>query len=229
MKRLHVKSLSKNFIVHTRGGVEVKGYEDISFEVKNGEFLSLFGPSGAGKSSILKTLFRTYNATSGQILFTCNNGKTVDLASVDASTILELRKNEIGYVSQFLQILPRVSAVGIVSEQLVLRGESQESSRQKAKEMLSFLSIKEELFDLSPLTFSGGEQQRVNIAKGIIAPKSLLLLDEPTASLDKENTMKVVEKLLELKEQGVAMVGIFHDVEAMKRISSKIFELKRVS
>lgn len=229
MIRLHVKNLCKNFIVHTRGGISVKGYENINFQVTNGEFLSLFGPSGAGKSSILKTLFRTYNATSGEILFTCSDGKILDIASVDASTILELRKNDIGYVSQFLQILPRISAVDVVSEQLIIRGESEEISRQKAKELLDFFSIREELFDLSPLTFSGGEQQRVNIAKGIIAPKSLLLLDEPTASLDKTNTLKVVEKLIELKQKGVAMVGIFHDLEAMEKISNNIYELKRVS
>lgn len=229
MVRLHVKNLCKNFIVHTRGSVEVKGFNNINFQVKSGEFLSLFGPSGVGKSSILKTLFRTYNATSGEILFTCSDGEVVDIASVSSSTILELRKSQIGYVSQFLQILPRISAVDVVSEQLVFRGEGEDAAREKAKELLDFLSIKEELFDLSPLTFSGGEQQRVNIAKGIIAPKSLLLLDEPTASLDKTNTMKVVEKLLELKAQGVTMVGIFHDLEAMKKISSNIYELKKVS
>lgn len=228
MTRLNVKNLCKNFIVHTRGGVKVKGFENINFEVKNGDFLSLFGPSGAGKSSILKTLYRTYNATSGEILFTCENGEIINIANASMSNILELRKKEIGYVSQFLQILPRVSAVDIVSEQLIIRGESEESSNLKAKEMLDFFSIREELFDLSPLTFSGGEQQRVNIAKGIIAPKSLLLLDEPTASLDKTNTMKVVEKLQELRKKGVAMVGIFHDLEAMQTISSNIYELKRI-
>lgn len=228
MTRLNVNNLCKNFIVHTRGGIKVKGFENINFEVKNGDFLSLFGPSGAGKSSILKTLYRTYNATSGEILFTCENGEIINIANASMSNILELRKKEIGYVSQFLQILPRVSAVDIVSEQLIIRGESEESANLKAKEMLDFFSIREELFDLSPLTFSGGEQQRVNISKGIIAPKSLLLLDEPTASLDKTNTMKVVEKLQELRKKGVAMVGIFHDLEAMQTISSNIYELKRI-
>ena len=149
-------------------------------------------------------------------------------ANATESEILNLRKSEIGYVSQFLQILPRISAVDVVSEQLIFKGESEEVARQKAKEMLDYLSIREELFDLSPLTFSGGEQQRVNIAKGIIAPKSLLLLDEPTASLDRTNTMKVVEKLKELKIQGVAMVGIFHDLEAMEIISDNIYKLERV-
>lgn len=228
MIRLEVKNLNKTFTVHTRGSIEVKGFENINLSVKQGEFLSLYGPSGAGKSSILKTLFRTYTTTSGNIIFHKDNGSTIDIANATESEILNLRKSEIGYVSQFLQILPRVSAVDVVSEQLIFKGESQEIARQKAKEMLDYLSIREELFDLSPLTFSGGEQQRVNIAKGIIAPKSLLLLDEPTASLDRTNTMKVVEKLKELKTQGVAMVGIFHDLEAMEIISDNIYKLERV-
>lgn len=228
MVRLEVKNLNKTFTVHTRGSIEVKGFENINLSVKQGEFLSLYGPSGAGKSSILKTLFRTYTTTSGNIIFHKDNGNTIDIANASESEILNLRKSEIGYVSQFLQILPRVSAVDVVSEQLIFKGESQEIARQKAKEMLDYLSIREELFDLSPLTFSGGEQQRVNIAKGIIAPKSLLLLDEPTASLDRTNTMKVVEKLKELKTQGVAMVGIFHDLEAMEIISDNIYKLERV-
>lgn len=228
MVRLEVKNLNKTFTVHTRGSIEVKGFENINLSVKQGEFLSLYGPSGAGKSSILKTLFRTYTTTSGNIIFHKDNGSTIDIANASESEILNLRKSEIGYVSQFLQILPRISAVDVVSEQLIFKGESQEIARQKAKEMLDYLSIREELFDLSPLTFSGGEQQRVNIAKGIIAPKSLLLLDEPTASLDRTNTMKVVEKLKELKTQGVAMVGIFHDLEAMEIISDNIYKLERV-
>ena len=228
MIRLEVKNLNKTFTVHTQGSIEVKGFENIDFEVKNGEFLSLFGPSGAGKSSILKTLFRTYTTTSGNILFTKDDRSKIDIATATESEILELRKSELGYVSQFLQVLPRISAVDVVAEQLIFKGESEEVSREKAKEMLDYLSIREELFDLSPLTFSGGEQQRVNIAKGIIAPKSLLLLDEPTASLDKTNTMKVVEKLKELKAQGVAMVGIFHDLEAMEMISDTIYKLERV-
>ena len=228
MIRLEVKDLNKTFKVHTRGSIEVKGFENINLTVKNGEFLSLFGPSGAGKSSILKTLYRTYTTTSGSIIFTRDDKSNIDISSASESEILNLRKSEIGYVSQFLQILPRVSAVDVVSEQLIFKGESESISREKAKELLAYLSIREELFDLSPLTFSGGEQQRVNIAKGIIAPKSLLLLDEPTASLDKSNTMKVVEKLKDLKKQGVAMVGIFHDLEAMKKISDRIYELERV-
>ena len=228
MIRLDVKNLHKTFTIHTQGGVKVKAFENINLTIKKGEFLSLYGPSGAGKSSILKTLYRTYTTSSGEINFYTDNGSLINLAKATQSEILKLRKSSIGYVSQFLQILPRLSAVDVVSEQLILKGESEVISRLKAKEMLSYLSIREELFNLSPLSFSGGEQQRVNIAKGIIAPKSLLLLDEPTASLDKTNTMKVIEKLKEIKKQGVAMIGIFHDLEAMHSISDSIYELKRV-
>ncbi len=228
MIRLEVKNLKKIFHVHTQGGIEVTGFNDINFELKKGEFLSLFGPSGAGKSSVLKTLFRTYTTSGGSIIFNKDNGARIDISRVNESAILKLRKDDIGYVSQFLHILPRVSAVEVVSQELMFKGESQSTSILKAKEMLAYLSIREELFDLSPLTFSGGEQQRVNIAKGIIAPKSLLLLDEPTASLDKNNTMKVIQKLQEIKKEGVSMIGIFHDLEAMDLISDRVYKLSRV-
>lgn len=226
MKKLNIRNLSKEFTVHTRGGIKIKGYSNISFELDRGEFISLYGPSGLGKSSVLKALYRTYKTTSGEILFERNNGTTIDIASASESEILNLRKESIGYVSQFLQVLPRISAVDIVAQPLIEKGESLMVAKDKAKEMLNFLNIKEELFDISPLTFSGGEQQRVNIAKGIIAPKSLLLLDEPTASLDKTNTNKVIDKLLEIKKEGVSMIGIFHDIDCMKRISDKVYDMK---
>lgn len=226
MEKLKVRNLSKEFTVHTRGGIKIQGYENINFEVKKGEFLSLYGPSGMGKSSILKALFRTYTTTTGDIIFTKENGDSVNIASCDDSTMLSLRKDEIGYVSQFLKVLPRIGAVDVVAQPLIDKGESEEIAKEVAKELLSYLGIKEELFNVSPLTFSGGEQQRVNIAKGIIAPKSVLLLDEPTASLDMTNTNKVIDKLLEIKKQGVTMIGIFHDMDCMKRISDKIYDMK---
>jgi alpha-D-ribose 1-methylphosphonate 5-triphosphate synthase subunit PhnL len=226
MCKIRVKNISKIFKVHSRGGLEIKGYEDVSFDLKSGEFLSLFGPSGMGKSSILKALYRTYTSTSGDIVFAKEDGSVVNIATCSESEMLELRRDEISYVSQFLQVLPRISAVDIVASSLIDRGESVKSSIEKSKDMLNYLSIKEELFDVSPLTFSGGEQQRVNIAKGIIAPKPVLLLDEPTASLDKINTKKVIEKLKEIKAQGVAMVGIFHDQDTMKEISDKIYMIE---
>jgi alpha-D-ribose 1-methylphosphonate 5-triphosphate synthase subunit PhnL len=226
MKKIIVKNLHKEFTVHTRGGLKIDGYHDINFELEKGEFLSLYGPSGMGKSSVLKALYRTYTTTNGEILFNFDDGSSLDIASAHESEILNLRKEHLGYVSQFLQVLPRISAVNIVAQPLIEKGENESVALEKAKEMLSFLNIKEELFNISPLTFSGGEQQRVNIAKGIIAPKSVLLLDEPTASLDMTNTNKVIDKLLEIKKQGVTMVGIFHDMDCMKRISDKIYDMK---
>lgn len=226
MKKLIIQNLSKEFTVHTRGGLKIDGYHDINFDLEKGEFLSLYGPSGMGKSSVLKALYRTYTTTSGKILFNFDDGSSLDIATACESEILSLRKEHLGYVSQFLQVLPRISAVDIVAQPLIEKGESESVALEKAKEMLSFLNIKEELFSISPLTFSGGEQQRVNIAKGIIAPKSVLLLDEPTASLDMVNTNKVIDRLLEIKKQGVTMVGIFHDTDCMKRISDKVFDMK---
>ena len=226
MEKIKVRNLHKEFTVHTRGGLKINGYHDINFELNKGEFLSLYGPSGLGKSSVLKALYRTYTTTSGEILFNYDDGKILDIANASESQILHLRKEHLGYVSQFLQVLPRISAVDIVAQPLIDKGEDDATAKEKAKEMLSFLNIKEELFDISPLTFSGGEQQRVNIAKGIIAPKSVLLLDEPTASLDKTNTNKVIDKLLEIKKDGVTMIGIFHDMDCMKRISDKIYDMK---
>jgi|TARA_R110002050_G_scaffold26944_3_gene70702 alpha-D-ribose 1-methylphosphonate 5-triphosphate synthase subunit PhnL len=226
MEKLKIRNLHKEFTVHTRGGLKINGYHDINFELNKGEFLSLYGPSGLGKSSVLKALYRTYTTTSGEILFNYEDGSSLDIAKASESEILHLRKEHLGYVSQFLQVLPRISAVDIVAQALIEKGESENKAKDKAKEMLAFLNIKEELFDISPLTFSGGEQQRVNIAKGIIAPKSVLLLDEPTASLDKTNTNKVIDKLLEIKKDGVTMIGIFHDMDCMKRISDKIYDMK---
>jgi alpha-D-ribose 1-methylphosphonate 5-triphosphate synthase subunit PhnL len=224
--KILVRNLSKEFTVHTRGGIKIQGYENINFEVKKGEFLSLYGPSGMGKSSILKALYRTYTTTGGEIIFTKEDSKSVNIASCDESTMLSLRKNEIGYVSQFLKVLPRIGAVDVVAQPLIDKGEDERNAKEVAKELLSYLGIKEELFNVSPLTFSGGEQQRVNIAKGIIAPKSVLLLDEPTASLDHSNTMKVIEKLQKIKADGVAMIGIFHDMQALRAISDKVYDLK---
>ena len=174
---------------------------------------------------ILKVLYRSYLPSSGSINLYDNGVFIASITDSSDSEILSLRETHIGYVSQFLQVLPRVSAVNIVANPLVLQGESETKAKESAKEMLSFFGIKELLFDLSPLTFSGGEQQRVNIAKGIIAPKKLLLLDEPTASLDKDNRQKVLEKLRILKQDGISMIGIFHDKESMEAISDTIYTM----
>jgi alpha-D-ribose 1-methylphosphonate 5-triphosphate synthase subunit PhnL len=226
MIRLTVDNLAKHFTLHIRGGIVVKGFSNISFELKKGEFLALSGSSGSGKSSILKSIYRTYIPSYGNIFYYSESGKVTNLATANESTILKLRKTEIGYVSQFLRVLPRVTAIDVVAQPLKNLGEYEKKAQEKAAELLNFFGIREELLNISPLTFSGGEQQRVNIAQGVIAPKNLLLLDEPTASLDPENAEKVIMKLLEVKRKGTSLIGIFHNKDIMGKISDKIYNVE---
>ena len=225
--RLEVKNLGKTFTLHSRGGIQVEGFRDINFTLSNGELLALAGPSGAGKSSILKTIFRTYLADQGEILFQRGDNSVVDMASCSESRILDLRRREIGFVTQFLKILPRISALDGVAHPLIEIGVEEEDAQEQARQLLSRLGIREELFDLSPLTFSGGEQQRVNIARGIIAPKDLILLDEPTASLDEKSSNIVLELLEDLKKKGIALIAIFHDQRKIDRIADIAINVRR--
>ena len=225
--KLKVSNLEKTFTLHNRGGVHVQGFSDINFSLQCGQLLALSGPSGVGKSSILKTIYRTYLADSGSILFHRGDNTEVDLASCPESRVLDLRRREIGSVTQFLKILPRISALDVVSHPLVEIGTDEEEAGEQARMMLGRLGIREELFDLSPLTFSGGEQQRVNIARGIIAPKELILLDEPTASLDQRSSDVVLELLADLKKRDIAMIAIFHDQRKIDQIADVSVNIQR--
>ncbi len=223
---LSVENLAKTFRLHNRGGVEVKGFSRVNFSLERGKLLALIGPSGSGKSSILKTIYRTYLPSRGSMVFT-SDGKATDLASCPESDVLSLRKTRIGFVTQFLKVLPRISAVDAVASPLIEMGETEEKARERAAELLSFLGIREQLYDISPLTFSGGEQQRVNIARGVIAPRELLLLDEPTASLDSVAAGKVIELLEQLKRKKTAMIAIFHDMSKVQRVADQICDLTK--
>lgn len=225
--KLTVSNLRKNFTLHNRGGIRVHGFSDIHLRLQCGELLALSGPSGAGKSSVLKTIYRTYLADEGSVLFRRGDGTTVDLVSCPESQVLNLRKRGIGFVTQFLKILPRISALDAVAHPLVEIGITEEEAREQARTMLDRLGIRRELYNLSPLTFSGGEQQRVNIARGIIAPKELILLDEPTASLDLRSSEIILELLDDLKRRGIAMIAIFHDQKKIDRIADQSITIKR--
>jgi alpha-D-ribose 1-methylphosphonate 5-triphosphate synthase subunit PhnL len=225
--KLKVSSLEKSFTLHNRGGVHVQGFSNINFSLQCGQLLALSGPSGVGKSSILKTIYRTYLANNGTILFHRGDGTEVDLASCSESRVLDLRRREIGSVTQFLKILPRISALDVVSHPLIEIGTDEQEAKEQARNMLTRLAIREELFDLSPLTFSGGEQQRVNIARGIIAPKELILLDEPTASLDQKSSDVVLELLADLKKRAIAMIAIFHDQRKIDQIADVSINIER--
>lgn len=225
--KLEVDNLNKSFTLHNRGSVEVQGFREVSFVLEKGQLLALSGPSGVGKSSVLKTIYRTYLAGGGSALFCRGDGTKVDLASCNESRVLDLRRREIGFVTQFLKILPRITALDAVAYPLIEIGTQEEEARGRAREMLVRLGIREELFELSPLTFSGGEQQRVNIARGIIAPKELILLDEPTASLDQKSSEVVLEMLEDLKKRQIAMIAIFHDRKKIEQVADVELKIGR--
>lgn len=225
---LSVEKLSKTFVVHILKEKRIEAFRNVSFHVRAGSFLGISGPSGSGKSSILKCINRTYLATAGRIIYASGQG-SLDLASVSEQLMIALRRREIAYVSQFLRVLPRVSALNVVAEALDAQGASRQESRLQAKTILRRLNIPDDLHDAYPSTFSGGEQQRINIARSVIRRPRLLLLDEPTASLDQDSEARVVEILKELKAQGTAMVGIFHDPAAMQNLSDEIYYLKEAT
>lgn len=219
---LKVTDLSKNFTAHNLGGKLICGFAPLSFAVAEGKSLALSGPSGTGKSSILKCIYRTYLPSSGSIEYQTACRGRVDLATLPETEIVRLRQRELGYVTQFLRVLPRVGAASIVAEPLVRSGLAPAEARKRAVALLRRLRIPEELLDAYPVTFSGGEQQRVNIARAVILRPRLLLLDEPTASLDRASIEIVVELLSELRAQGTTMVMIFHDPAVMRALADDI-------
>jgi len=222
---LKVENLSKTFCLHILGDKVIQGVVDISLEARKGEFTGLSGPSGAGKSSILKCIYRTYVPSSGRILYESREMGQVDLASATEHNILRIRAGEIGYVSQFFKVIPRVPAIEVVAEPLMRTGIPAVEAKACAADLLGRLNVPERLFDAYPSTFSGGEQQRVNIARAIIWKPRLLLLDEPTASLDKQSAGLVVDELMAMRSEGTAMIGILHDRELMASIADRIYPL----
>ncbi len=225
---LVVSDVSKSFTMHLRGGLRLPVVSNVSFSVASGECVVLGGPSGIGKSSILKMLYGNYAVDAGQILIN-KDGRIVDVASADPRAVLEVRRSALGYVSQFLRTVPRVSTLDVVAEPLVARGVSAEDARARAAELLSQLNLPRDLWQLPPSTFSGGEQQRVNIARGFITDHAILLLDEPTASLDAANRAVVVEMIRAKKKEGVALLGIFHDEEVREAVADRILDVAQFS
>ncbi len=222
---LQVDQLSKTFKVHSLGGKEILGVPPCSFSVEEGKSLALSAPSGRGKSSILKCIYRSYLPSSGRILLQSRSLGPVDLAQLDEHDVLTLREEEMGYVTQFLRVIPRLSAIEVVADPLCRRGVKRAEAEAEAERLLRCLKIPEPLLEASPITFSGGEQQRVNIARALIARPRLLLLDEPTASLDRESVERVMDMLNDLKASGSTMLMIFHDKELMYRMADEVMEL----
>ena len=221
---LVVSDVAKSFTMHLRDGIKLPVVAGVSFSIRAGECAVLGGPSGAGKSSILKMLYGNYAVDEGQIIVQ-HEGGLIDLVTASPRTVLSVRRQTIGYVSQFLRTVPRVSALDVVAEPLVERGEEREVARTKARSLLAQLNLPEKLWALPPATFSGGEQQRVNIARGFITEHPVLLLDEPTASLDAKNRDVVVALIAAKKAAGVALLGIFHDLDVRDAVADRIIDV----
>jgi len=221
---IDITNADKTFTMHLQGGVELPVVRGVSFHVAPGECVVLSGPSGAGKSSILKMIFGNYRCDGGRIDIR-HQGSLIDLAKAEPRQVLSVRRSTIGYVSQFLRAVPRVATIDVVAEPLIANGMVRAEASGKAGTLLRHLNIPERLWALPPSTFSGGEQQRVNIARGFISDLPILLLDEPTASLDATNRAVVVELIEEKKRQGVAMVAIVHDDEIRHLIADRIIDV----
>ena len=212
--------------MHMRGDTRIEAFRDVSFILAAGQFLGVSGPSGSGKSSLLKCLYRTYLPTTGAIWYTDGRSETRNLAAEDDHVILRLRRQEIGYVSQFFPVIPRVSALDTIANGMVARGFPRVESDKRARELLARLAIPRSLWDMFPSTFSGGEKQRINIIHAVIAQPRMLLLDEPTASLDAASAREAVSLISELKAQGTAMIGVFHDTALLSRLSDQVVEME---
>ncbi|MGJ5136525.1 phosphonate C-P lyase system protein PhnL [Bradyrhizobium oligotrophicum] len=221
---IDVESAEKTFTMHLQGGISLPVVRGVSFQVRSGECVVLSGPSGAGKSSILKMIFGNYRCDGGRIGVR-HVGAMTDLAGAEPRLVLNARRQTIGYVSQFLRAVPRVPALDVVAEPLIAAGLPREDARVRAGALLRRLNIPERLWSLPPSTFSGGEQQRVNIARGFISDLPVLLLDEPTASLDAANRAVVVDLIAAKKRDGVAVLAIVHDDDIRAQIADRTVDV----
>tara|TARA_R110002049_G_scaffold158026_7_gene322944 strand:+ start:724 stop:1443 length:720 start_codon:yes stop_codon:yes gene_type:complete len=223
---LEVENLEKRFTLHMQGGVSIPVFDRASLAVRAGECLILSGASGAGKSTLLRCLYGNYLAQGGHIRVR-HHGELVDLVGAEPRVVLDVRRDTLGYVSQFLRVIPRVTTVDLVMEPLLLRGVAADEARERAEALLAQLNIPRTLWQLAPATFSGGEQQRVNIARGFIAEYPVMLLDEPTASLDADNRKVVIRLIHDALARGAAIIGIFHDAEVRDAVGSSAYDVQQ--
>ena len=221
---LKIENLSKTFTLHEQNKI-IHSCENINFDLEEGKFIGIVGLSGAGKSTILKCIHRTYLPSGGSIRYNSQAFGVVDLATADERKILYLRKYEIGYVSQFLSVMPRTTAREHVMSALLEMGEGGAAAAEKADEMLAYFRLPEELWDVYPATFSGGERLRLNLAHTMVKHPRLMLLDEPTASLDNKTKLLVKEMLKKLKARNTSMIGIFHDLEFMEGVCDRVYSI----
>jgi len=224
---LQTENLGKSFTLHLQGGATMPVLAGVDLSLASGECVVLSGPSGAGKSTLMRSLYGNYRVGQGHVRIR-HRDDWVDFATADPRKILEVRQETLGYVSQFLRVVPRVPTLEIVAEPLVARGATREVALARARSLLFRLNLPERLHSLPPATFSGGEQQRVNLARGFIGGHPILLLDEPTASLDAANRDAVVGLIADAKATGTAILGIVHDAPTRDAIADRLFLLSPV-
>lgn len=228
MRRITVSEVTKTFTLHNQGGTKLPVIDRMSFHVDAGECVVFYGPSGCGKSTLLKMLFGNYLADQGSIEIHCEEG-VVDLVRAHPHEVLTLRQQTLGFVSQFLRVIPRVSTWDLVCDPLKRQGVDQTEIEVRVAQMLKRLNLPESLWHLAPATFSGGEQQRVNIARSLILDYPIVLLDEPTASLDASNREVVAGVIADARERGAALAGIFHDDTLRSRVADRLIHLEAVA
>ena len=229
MKRdmIRIEGLTKTFTLHTQGGIQIPVFRDLNLTIRSGACTALHGRSGSGKSTLLRSLYANYIPQRGRIQVR-HDGDWVDLTTAPARVVLDVRRRTLGYVSQFLRVIPRISAEEVVAEPLRSLGTAPGDALARARDMLARLNLPERLWRLAPATFSGGEQQRVNIARSFAVDYPVLLLDEPTASLDAGNRQIVINLIQDAKRQGAAIVGIFHDDEVRESVADRIIDVEAV-
>lgn len=221
---IEVRDLSKTFTLHQQNGVVLNVLRGLNFKVRAGECLVLHGDSGAGKSTLLRTLYGNYLPAGGSIRV-LHDGHWLELVGAEPRQVLDMRRQTLGHISQFLRVIPRVSSLDVVMEPALARGWSPDEAQGRAEQLLSRLNIPQRLWQLAPGTFSGGEQQRINIARGFMVPWPVLLLDEPTASLDEGNRQVVLELMNEAKTAGAALIGIFHDRAIREAVADRFLDM----
>lgn len=223
---LRARGVAKTFTLHPQGGVRIDALENVGLDVRRGDCVVLSGPSGVGKSTFLRCLYGNYLVSAGSIAIRGADHAPIELAGAGPHAVMALRRSTLGYVSQFLRVIPRVPALALVAEPLTQRGVPAAQAQARAAALLERLNLPRRLWSLPPATFSGGEQQRVNIARGLIAAHPVLLLDEPTASLDAGNRDLVADLIVEARLAGAAIVGIFHDDETREKVATHRHELE---
>lgn len=225
MTMLDVNGFGKRFTIHHLNKT-MQAVEQVNFSIEKGEFIGIVGKSGSGKSTILKSIYRSYLPDAGEIMYDSARFGRIDLCQATERQMLYLRKYEIGYVSQFLNVMPRTTSRQLVEKALLEMGETESVAQIEAEKALTHFELDPKLWDTYPNTFSGGEKLRLNIAMATVKKPRLLLLDEPTASLDQQSKLKVREIIEKLKANGTTLVGIFHDIEFMEGLCDKVYDMR---